>query len=128
MRSGKVPSIIHFDIPADNPERAKNFYSEIFGWKIEKLPGPLEYYMIETTYLNGEQGIGGGMAKREMPDQRITNFIEVPSVDEYIVKIEKLGGKVVEPKTVLPEWGYLAVCLDTENNLFGIWEENENAK
>ena len=123
-----MPSIIHFDIPADNPERAKNFYSEIFGWKIEKLPGPLEYYMIETTYLNGEQGIGGGMAKREMPDQRITNFIEVPSVDEYIVKIEKLGGKVVEPKTVLPEWGYLAVCLDTENNLFGIWEENENAK
>jgi len=49
-------------------------------------------------------------------------------MDDYIVKVEKLGGKVIEPKTAIPGWGYLAVCLDTENNLFGLWEENKDMK
>lgn len=92
------------------------------------VPGPVLYYLIETTDLNGEKAVGGGMAKRDRSEQNITNFIGVDSIDEYINKIEQLGGKIIESKHVVSGWGYLAVCLDTENNVFGLWEENRKAK
>lgn len=123
-----MPAIIHFDISADDPERAKRFYEELFNWKIELLPGPVGYYLIETSDLKGKQGIGGGMAKRNKPEDKITNFIGVNSINEYTAKVERLGGKVIEAKWPVPGWGYLAVCLDTENNTFGLWKEDKNAK
>jgi predicted enzyme related to lactoylglutathione lyase len=52
----------------------------------------------------------------------------VDSVSEFAAKVEKLGGKICMPKTAVPQMGYFAVCQDTENNTFGIWEQNENAK
>ncbi|WP_135605706.1 VOC family protein [Methanococcoides sp. NM1] len=123
-----MPTITHFDLPADDLERAKKFYTELFDWKIEKLPGPLDYYEIETTSLEGEPGIGGGMGLRGSPEQRITNFIEVTSVDEYCDRVKELGGMVLQPKMPVPGWGYLAVCMDTEENTFGLWEVDENAE
>ena len=63
-----------------------------------------------------------------MPAQQVTNYINVKSVDEYKSKVEKLGGKVVSPKKAVPGMGYFALCVDTENNSFGIFESNENAK
>ena len=123
-----MPTITHFDIPVDNIERAKKFYTDLFGWKIERMPGPMEYYGISTNNEKGEMGVGGGMAKRNNPADRITNYIDVPSVDEYLSKVETLGGKIVLPKTTVPGFGYLAVCLDTENNPFGLWETDQKAK
>jgi len=122
-----MPTITHFDIPVDDIERAKKFYTDLFGWKIERLPGPMEYYEISTTNEKGEMGVGGGMAKRNSPADKITNYVDVSSVDEYISKVEQLGGKIILPKTPIPGFGYLAVCLDTENNPFGLWETDENA-
>lgn len=66
--------------------------------------------------------------KRVQPGQRITNYINVRSVDEYSEKVEKLGGRVVAPKHIVPGMGYFAICLGTENNCFAIWEYNETAK
>ena len=123
-----MPTIVHFDISADDPERAKRFYEELFDWKIELLPGPVAYYLIETSDLKGKPSVGGGMAKRDKPEDKITNFIGVNSINEYTAKVERLGGKVIEAKWPVPGWGYLAVCLDTENNTFGLWEEDKNAK
>ena len=123
-----MPTIVHFDISADDLDRAKEFYEELFNWKIELLPGPVEYYLIETRDLKGKEGIGGGMSKRNKPEDKITNFIGVNSINEYTAKVERLGGKVIEAKWPVPGWGYLAVCLDTENNTFGLWEEDKNAK
>jgi uncharacterized protein len=68
------------------------------------------------------------MMKRQMPQQQITNYINVKSIEEYFSKIEKLGGKVIHPKSPVAGMGYFAVCLDMENNSFAIWESNENAK
>ena len=123
-----MPTIVHFDISADDLRWAKNFYEELFGWKFELLPGPVAYYLIETTDLDGHTGVGGGMAKRNKPEDRITNFIGVNSIDEYSKSVEKLGGKVIESKWPVPGWGYLAICLDTENNVFGLWQDDKNAK
>ena len=94
--------IIHFDISADDVSRAKDFYHNLFGWKIERFPGPMEYYLVDTTDENGEKGLTGGIAKREKSYQKITNFIQVSSIDEYMEKVKKLGGEVVEPKNADP--------------------------
>jgi predicted enzyme related to lactoylglutathione lyase len=131
-----MPTIVHFEIPADDVERAKKFYSDLFGWKMEKWPragsssSNMEYWIISTTDDKGNKAaISGGMMKRQgQHHQHITNFIDVNSIDEYSSKIEKLGGKIVVSKMAVPDMGYFAVCHDTENNSFGIWESNENAK
>jgi len=123
-----MATIAHFDVPADDPARAKKFYELLFGWKFKRMPGPMEYYLFETTDPSGKPSVGGGMGKRGAPDQRITNYIGVPSIDEHLVKAKKLGAKVTMEKTSVPGWGYLAILTDTENNTFGLWEENKNAK
>ena len=133
-----MPTIVHFEIPADDIERAKKFYTELFGWKIEKLLGmdtgnsssssDMEYWMITTTDEKGNKALGGGMMKRKMPQQPNINYIGVEPVDEYASKVEKIGGKVVLSKMAVPGMGYFAVCLDTENNAFAIWESNGSAK
>ena len=127
-----MPTIVHFEIPADDVERSKKFYSDLFGWKIEKWSGSadigMEYWTINTTDEKGNKALGGGMMKRQGPQQPIINHIDVKSVDEYSSKVQQLGGKVHVPKTAVPGMGYFAICLDTENNAFGIWETNENAK
>ena len=136
-----MPTIVHFEIPANDIERAKKFYNDLFGWKIEKWPGtddsqltsaatgqPMEYWLITTTDDKGNKALGGGMMKRQMPEHKVTNYIGVKSIDEYKSKVEKLGGKVLAPKHTVPGMGYFALCLDTENNPFAIWESNESAK
>lgn len=120
-----MATFIHFDISANDPERARKFYSQIFGWKFEQLPGPAGYHLIETSGLDGAKGIGGGMSKREGRQSGMINYIGVASVDESCKQITGLGGKIVQPKQALPGWGYLALCLDTEDNLFGIFEEEK---
>ena len=123
-----MPTIVHFDIATDDPERARRFYEGLFDWKMESPPGMTDYYLIETKDLNGKQSVGGGLGKRGEPGQRITSYIGVSSVDDYVTKVEKLGGKVIQSKMTVPGWGYLAICFDTEDNMFGLWQEDKNAK
>lgn len=130
-----MPTIVHFEIPSDDIQRSKKFYNELFGWNIEKWPGSeampeeMEYWMITTTDDKGNKALTGGMMKRKMPEQQgITNYINVKTVQEYSAKVEQLGGKVKIPKSPVPGMGYFAICTDTENNTFAIWETDETAK
>lgn len=122
-----MASIVHFNLPADEPERARKFYETLFGWKFVSVPG-MEYQFIETAYADGKEGIKGGMAKKTAPDEKIVNYIGVDSIDDSMKKVEGLGGKVLMPKQTVPGWGYLAVCTDTEGNTFGLWQEERNTK
>jgi predicted enzyme related to lactoylglutathione lyase len=92
-----MPTIVHFEIPADDVERSKKFYIDLFGWKIEKWPGSTvddkEYWMITTADEKGNKALGGGMMKRQMSQHQNTNFIDVESVYEYSSKFQQLGGK-----------------------------------
>jgi predicted enzyme related to lactoylglutathione lyase len=119
-------NIIWFEIPADKPERAKKFYSALFGWKINKFPGVADYWHIDTG--GPDASPDGGMMTRKHPEQPITNYVNVPSVEKAAAKVEKLGGKICMSKTAVPEMGYFVVCQDTENNEFALWEINRNAK
>jgi len=123
-----MATIVHFEIPADNIERTNKFYGNLFGWKMEKMAGPMEYWTFRTTNDKGEQIIGGGIMKRQMPDQGIINYIGADSVDKYSKKVQELGGKVKVQKTEVPGFGWFAVCTDTENNTFALWEANPQAQ
>jgi predicted enzyme related to lactoylglutathione lyase len=133
-----MPTIVHFQIPSDDIERSKKFYNELFGWKFDKFPSAsgseatpegMEYWLISTLDDKGNKALGGGMMKRQSPQhQGFTNYFDVKSVQEFSAKVEQLGGKVITPKMPVPGMGYFAVCTDTENNSFGIFELDQTAK
>ena len=119
-------TIIHFEIPANDVEKVKKFYSDVFGWKIEKLPD-MEYYSITTVPMDEKgnllrPGVNGGLYKREQPMQQPVNYVWVESVEEYMKKIEAMGGKVVVPKMEVTGMGWFALGQDPEGNTFGIFE------
>lgn len=118
--------VIHFEIPASDPERASAFYQKAFGWKIEKWPGPTEYWMV-TTGAEGAPGINGGLMKNTAV-KTTTNTIGVDSVDAAIDAVKSAGGKLVMPKTPIPTVGYFAYCEDSEGNLFGVMQSDPHAK
>jgi predicted enzyme related to lactoylglutathione lyase len=121
-----MPRVIHFEIQADDPERAVNFFKNVFGWKIDKW-GPEEYWLA-TTGDDKEMGINGAIMRRNPMTNPTTNTIGVSSVDDYTAKINANGGKVVMPKSVIPGIGYFAYCQDTEGNTFGILQPDSAAK
>lgn len=124
---GSVPaSIVWFEVPADNIERAKNFYNALFGWKTTPIPGMPDYWHIDTG--GADASPDGAVMKRKQPQQQITNYILVESVEASVAKLMELGGKVSVPKTTVPQMGYFAICQDTEKNTFGIWQHDPGAK
>ena len=119
--------VVHFELPADNPERAAEFYRSVFGWQFQKWAGPMEYWMV-TTGPDGTAGINGGLLRRAHPGAATVNTVDVASLDQSVAQIEKHGGKVAVPKMAVPGVGYLAYCSDTEGNLFGIMQADANAR
>ncbi len=122
-----MPRVVHFEINVDETERAIKFYSDVFGWKIQKWDGPFDYWLI-TTGEDDEPGINGGLMKRESPSATTVNTIDVPSVDDFAARITAHGGKILQPKAAIPGVGYFAYCQDTEGNTFGIMESDESAQ
>ena len=122
-----MPKVVHFEITAEDPGRAINFYKNIFGWKINKWDGPQEYWLIEAGG-ESEPGINGGLMNRHDDWNGMYNTIQVDSVDDYVGKITGAGGEVVVPKMAIPGIGYLAYCRDTECNIFGIMHPDTKAK
>src|SRR5256885_16268297 len=92
--------VIHFEIPASDPERAANFYRKAFGWKIEKWPGPMEYWLV-TTGPEGTPGINGGLMKNTGV-KTTTNTIGVESVDTALQAAQPPGGKPGIAQTPIP--------------------------
>ncbi|HVK40733.1 MAG TPA: VOC family protein [Candidatus Kapabacteria bacterium] len=119
-----MPRVVHFEISADDPERAKDFYTGVFGWDFQSWGGPMDYYMVRT----GEgPGIDGGMFKRR-GDVGHVNTIDVPSVDDFAASVVAKGGQVVVPKNAIPGIGWLVYCKDTEGNIFGMMQSDPEAK
>jgi predicted enzyme related to lactoylglutathione lyase len=122
-----MPRVVHFEINADDPERALRFYERVFGWEFTKWEGPMDYWLIKTGEED-EPGIDGGLMQRQDPNAGVIDTINVPSVDAYVKKVQENGGEIVQPKTAVPGVGYVAYFKDTEGNPFGIMESDESAK
>lgn len=122
-----MPRVIHFEIPADDPERASSFYQSVFGWKFQRWDGPMEYWLVETG-PDQQPGINGGLARRQAPTSSTVNVLDVVSVDDTIAKVDKAGGKTVLPKSAVPGMGWVAYFTDTEQNVFGVMQADPGAK
>jgi uncharacterized protein len=131
-------TIVHFEIPADQPERAAEFYRELFGWEISKWEGSsdqrdgFEYWTVRTVPTDekgqpSRPGVNGGLMRRMYPGQALVNYILVENVDEYVRRAGKLGAKVMMEKTPVPAMGWFAQLTDPEGNVFAIWETDSNA-
>ena len=124
---------MHFEIPADSLEKLKKFYGDLFGWKIEKFPGPTDYWSVLTVPVDEKgmamrPGVNGGMMKRQMPEHKPVNYISVESVDEYSKKVVNLGGQIIVPKMEIPGMGWWALALDPEGNQIGLFEIRQPMK
>jgi|SRR6266481_3300499 len=124
----KGPS--YFEIQADDMKRASAFYADIFGWKFTKTEGlPVEYWRIETD------GPRGGLLKRPAktpPSEYGANAfvcsMEADDFDRTAQKIVHLGGKVALSKFAVPGVCWQGYFVDTENNVFGIFQPDTEAK
>lgn len=122
-------AIAYFEIQVSNLNNAILFYKNVFEWDFVIEPNlPIPYYRIET------KGINGGLLQRpiaEPPRQYGTNAftcsIQVGNFDETAQKIIENGGQIAMPKFSLPKKCYQGYFLDLDNNVFGIFEANENA-
>jgi predicted enzyme related to lactoylglutathione lyase len=123
---------IHFEVQADDAERAKKFYEQALGWKIEKtnMPGVgMDYWMVMT----GEgPGINGGLFNRKDAMGKLNSFdctILVDDIDKVITDIKSSGGKI-EPWEGKEKWemkglGWFSRATDTEGNVFGLLQATE---
>ncbi|MEP7198698.1 MAG: VOC family protein [Chloroflexota bacterium] len=113
-----MPRVVHFELAADDPERAVQFYQGVFGWKIQKWAGPEDYWLV-TTGEPSERGIDGAIMRRR-PMGDCVNTVAVTSIVETVASITAHGGKIVMPPDEIPGVGTLAYCTDTEGTLFGV--------
>ncbi|MBT0732117.1 VOC family protein [Methanoculleus bourgensis] len=118
-----IPTITWFNIPADDTGRARAFYKKVFAWKVEPFPGMEQAGTFEIS----TGGIGGEILLRSHTGEPITVFIGVSSVDDYATRAAGSGGRIVIQKTAVPGRGYFAICEDTEQNRFGLWEDDPRA-
>lgn len=122
-----MPRPIHFEIPAEDPSRAIQFYEAVFGWKFDKWEGPVPYWLI-TTGPEGQPGINGGLMPRRDPAQPCVNTMDVADVDASAAMVERSGGQVVVPKMAVPGVGWLVYCKDTEGHIFGMMQNDPAAR
>jgi uncharacterized protein len=121
-------TIQHFEIPADDVERAKAFYHKLFGWKFESYPSApgQDYFMVMAK--DGETGINGGLMKRQMPGQPFTNYVTVDSIDRMLSAVQAAGARVALPKQEIGQgMGWIAGFIDPEGNLIGLHQVGPNA-
>jgi predicted enzyme related to lactoylglutathione lyase len=120
----------YFEIQADDIQRARSFYGQVFGWKFTKADGlPVEYWRIET------EGPRGGLLKRPAqtpPSGYGTNAfvcsMEVGHFDGTAQKIKELGGTIALPKFAVPGVCWQGYFHDLEGNVFGIFQADAAAK
>jgi uncharacterized protein len=125
-----MPKVVHFEIPADDVDRAKKFYGSVFGWELQTMDmGDGEYTSVQTTAIDEQTqiptepgAINGGMFQR---DERLTSpviTIDVDGIDDALKQVEDAGGSTIQPRTAIPGMGAFAYFKDPEGNVMGLWE------
>jgi predicted enzyme related to lactoylglutathione lyase len=120
--------VVHFEIPADDEGRAREFYREVFGWQLQEMP-EMDYTIVMTTAVDQQTqlptepgAINGGLMKRSSDTPSPVITVDVESIDDSMKQIESRGGSVVKPRTEIPGMGAFAYFKDPEGNVMGLWE------
>jgi uncharacterized protein len=119
-----MPNVVHFEIGADDPAAAATFYANVFGWVIDQAEDGSEYWYIKTGE-DDDLGIEGGLTRRFHGLSSTVVTIEVPSLDAFARRVTEEGGKVLAPKSQIPDEGYVQYCQDLEGNVFAIMQYDE---
>ena len=119
--------VTHFEIPFDDQARAEKFYSDVFGWQINKFEG-MDYWLVTTvpcdeSMMPKEAGaINGGLTKRDETSKNPVIVVDVPNMEEHLKKIESAGGKIVMPTVPVGDFGLYSRVADPEGNIIGVWQ------
>jgi len=125
-----LDKVVFFEIPVDNSARAREFYSTVFGWKMNDVP-EMHYTQVGTVEAdrNGIRGtpkepgaINGGMVERRELIKNPVLYIRVENIDQAVATVEKNGGKMIQSKMPVGNFGFAAYFKDTEGNVLGLWQ------
>ena len=119
--------VIHFEIPAENPEKVSKFYTDTFNWEIKKWEGPMEYWLVMTGDKK-EMGIDGGIYKKDEKMKEVVNTIGVSDIKESVETVKKNGGSVMGEVQEIKGVGLFVYAMDPEENKFGMMQLFPNAK
>lgn len=120
-----MPRVVHFEIPVDDHDRAREFYSSVFGWDFQSY-GDFPYWLA-TTGDEGEPGIDGALIGRSDTHAAPVVIVGVDSVDAVVERAEAAGADVLTDKQTIPGIGYSAYLRDPEGNVVGLFESDEFA-
>jgi hypothetical protein len=113
--------IVHFEIPAQDTARAKNFWGTLFGYQFQSMDGPIEYHMFQTG-----QNEGGGIYPQQEGETGLITYFLVEDIEQAREQVRELGGSA-EEKEPVPGMGSYARAQDTEGNAFSLWQSDESA-
>jgi len=123
-----MDGVVHFEIPADDAERAKAFYSTVFDWEMQDFPD-MQYTIMMTTPIDEQSqrpttpgAINGGLMSRSKDTPTPVITIGVLSVEEALKKVEAEGGTVITPSTPIPGMGAFGYFKDSEGNVMGLFQ------
>jgi len=131
----KKNSVAHFEIYADDPDKLQQFYTSLFDWTIERVPG-MDYRLIKTVDTDAKGmptqlgGINGGLMKRPAgyEGKAYVNYVNVESLDASVDRAQKLGAKLMKGRAAVPGMGWFAMLIDPQGNPFALWQSDSNAK
>jgi uncharacterized protein len=116
--------VVHFEITAENPERAVHFYEQALGWRIQRWAGPSPYWLVSTGD-DGAPGIDGAIMDRPAAGQSMINIVSVPQLEAAMDSVRQAGGAVVGEVHLIPDVGRFVYVTDTEGNRFGLMEDGQ---
>ena len=110
-------NVVHVEIPAANVEAAGKFYQDLLGWKLQHDPA------LNYTQWEAGDGTGGGFpaVSDESPAGHVLVYIHSDDIETDLQNVEKLGGKVVHPKTEIPQTGWFGLFQDPTGNVLGLY-------
>ena len=131
----KKNSVVHFEIYADDPDKLGEFYTSLFDWTIERMPG-MDYRLVKTVETDQKGmptqpgGINGGMLKRPAgyEGRAWVNYVNVESLEAAVDRAQELGATLMKGKSPVPGMGWFAMLTDPQGNPFALWQTDSNAK
>jgi uncharacterized protein len=112
---------VHFEIPADDVGKGREFWGSLFDWKFEAFPGPFEYH---TTRIGDQAGVA--ITNMEPGKRGIRPYFDVDDINAGAARVKELGGEANDPGPV-PGMGWFVTCRDPQGNEFGLWQTDPSA-
>jgi predicted enzyme related to lactoylglutathione lyase len=126
--------VVHFEVHAEDPERAMRFYRELLGWQFTKWEGPQEYWLIKTG-PESAPGIDGGLLRRRgggpVDGAAVNAYVctaDTTNLDQALAAVGSLGGSIALPKMAVPGIVRLGYAKDTEGNILGLMQVDPTAQ